>query len=121
MSHVHDLQDTQRTLGLRIAALEPANLLRGRIAKLLIVASGYAICSESQANALAESFASCTVKRFESRSMTNIARQWQLLEGIQHLECLHCCRYFITISKSQPLLKCGALWKEYNIRIISND
>ena len=36
--HVHNLQDTPRTLGLRIAALEPANLLTGRTAKLLIVA-----------------------------------------------------------------------------------
>ena len=37
MRNTYVLQDTPRTLGLRIAALEPANLLRGRTAKLLII------------------------------------------------------------------------------------
>ena len=32
------LRDIRRTLGLRIVALEPANLLRGRMAKLLMTA-----------------------------------------------------------------------------------
>lgn len=38
ISHAHLLPDVRRTLGLRMAALEPANLAKGRIAKLLIVA-----------------------------------------------------------------------------------
>lgn len=42
----NNLQSIQHTLGLRIAALEPANLLAGRIAKLLIVAAGQAIWSD---------------------------------------------------------------------------
>ena len=40
---MYDVQDIQRTLGLRIAALDPVNLLTGKIAKLLIVARGQAV------------------------------------------------------------------------------
>lgn len=38
ISYVHNLGDIQLALGLRIAALEPANLLTGKIVNLLIFA-----------------------------------------------------------------------------------
>lgn len=44
ISHVHNLQNIELALGLRIAALDPANLLTGKMAKLFIVAGGQAIC-----------------------------------------------------------------------------
>lgn len=90
LSYVRSLQDFQRTLGLRIAALLPANLLTGGIAKLLIIVGCQAICQiDWQYCWLILCLHLITVKGLESKYITSAA--WKIGRN-PRISCYSSCK-----------------------------